>query len=561
MTASDILLWLGETSVAVSILIVLVLVLRKPFSQYFGARAAYALWLAPLMRLFLPELAILPPPEVMLAPIEWTYATASVASPAIATLEPASFNFTAFFAAAALLIWALVAIAWFSMKLETQSRFIKARLAASKAASPSVMEAARAAAANTAARKLPKIRICDDAYGPAVIGLFKPVLFLPAGFENDYSLKEQHLALAHELAHIARGDMFVQLAAFAFQAAQWPNPLVHFAMGAFRTDQEAACDAYVLALFEKDGGRAAGDYASAILKSACKGAAPAHGLSLGHPVKERLMLLKAKQSPLRLLAGAAAVAIVAAGGLAATASYGYAAESKTSVAAADKVHKIRKVKEVSTSNTVIELDDGETFDIKGVKNAAKIEVNEENGERTVRIYDKKGKLLSEKVYGPDDKSSLEEVVVVSKDGERQTIKLTPIAHRTHRMKLIGEKDGESDVLIEILGDEDINFTSKDGVHRVMSFSGDGGPGATFVGHCSSKDGEDGPALFEWRDEDGDKTEKVIKHEIICLDGDDATPEQRAEALRKVIAQMEEDAKRRDEMIAEMKKELRELEKK
>ena len=54
MTAIDLLRWLGETSLALSILILLVLIIRKPFAKLFGARAAYALWLAPAARLFGP---------------------------------------------------------------------------------------------------------------------------------------------------------------------------------------------------------------------------------------------------------------------------------------------------------------------------------------------------------------------------------------------------------------------------------------------------------------------------------------------------------------------------
>lgn len=570
MTASDILLWLGETSLAVSILIALVLVLRRPFSQYFGARAAYALWLAPVIRLFLPELSILPRPEMAkVEPVVWTYDTVAVTAASIAS--PA-FDFGAFFAAAGLLIWAIVAIAWFSMKLETQSRFIKARLAASKAASPALIDEARMAAKSAGLKKLPQIRVSEDTFGPAVIGLFRPVMFLPAVFETNYSLKERRLALAHELAHIARGDMATQLAAFAFQAAQWPNPLVHFAVNAFRTDQEAACDAYVMARCKSDE-RAAGDYASAILKSACGGAAPAYGLSLGHPVKERLMLLKSKHSPVRLLAGAAAVALISAGGLAATASYGYAAAPKDKVEVKTKTNA-GDVKTKSISKTVIELDDGESFKIDGIKNAdkaAKIEITEENNEQTVRVYDKKGKLLSEDKYGPDDELPFGMIIVKTKDGEERTIKLRPIS-TTHKVKFIGEDgDGKNvHVVIDALGDHDVNFTSTDGetflikakegnVHKQrVQVTSD--KNAYFVGDCTAEGGEGAPVLLEWKDEDGSEENKFISHEIVCLSGDDANPENRAAALRKVIAQMEENAKRQEKVIAEMRAKLDAIEK-
>jgi len=50
--------WAIETGIAVSLLIVLVLIIRRPFARIFGARAAYALWLLPFIRLIMPEVTI-----------------------------------------------------------------------------------------------------------------------------------------------------------------------------------------------------------------------------------------------------------------------------------------------------------------------------------------------------------------------------------------------------------------------------------------------------------------------------------------------------------------------
>ena len=90
--------------------------------------------------------------------------------------------------------------------------------------------------------------------GPAVIGVLKPAIFLPRKFETDFTPDEQRFALAHEIAHIARGDLAASFAALLLRAIQWPNPLVHLALKAFKTDQEAACDAYVLSRFKRHGG-------------------------------------------------------------------------------------------------------------------------------------------------------------------------------------------------------------------------------------------------------------------------------------------------------------------
>ncbi|MBI1366791.1 MAG: hypothetical protein GC153_12660 [Alphaproteobacteria bacterium] len=63
MTSPEFAGWLLDTTIAVSGLILIVLILRKPVRRRFGAQAAYLLWLAPFLRLMLPDLPVLPPPH------------------------------------------------------------------------------------------------------------------------------------------------------------------------------------------------------------------------------------------------------------------------------------------------------------------------------------------------------------------------------------------------------------------------------------------------------------------------------------------------------------------
>ena len=61
-------------------------------------------------------------------------------------------------------------------------------------------------------------------------------------FARRFTPAEQRLALAHELAHHRRGDLFADLAALLVLALHWFNPIAHRAYRAFRVDQEQACD-------------------------------------------------------------------------------------------------------------------------------------------------------------------------------------------------------------------------------------------------------------------------------------------------------------------------------
>ena len=50
--------WLLDTLLGVTLLMLLVLAVRRPVARFFGAGWAYALWLLPPMRLLLPPLPL-----------------------------------------------------------------------------------------------------------------------------------------------------------------------------------------------------------------------------------------------------------------------------------------------------------------------------------------------------------------------------------------------------------------------------------------------------------------------------------------------------------------------
>lgn len=126
--------------------------------------------------------------------------------------------------------------------------------------------------------------------GPAVIGLLRPRILLPADFAHRYSAEEQALVLAHEQEHLRRRDLPVQAVFAALRCLFWFNPLAHLAAARLRFDQELACDAAVLA--RHPGARRR--YGEALLKTelADFGLAVGCPWQSGHPLKERLTMLK-----------------------------------------------------------------------------------------------------------------------------------------------------------------------------------------------------------------------------------------------------------------------------
>ena len=93
-------------------------------------------------------------------------------------------------------------------------------------------------------------------------GLFRPVVILPAGAPR-WTGDRVGFVLAHELAHVRRGDWAVHLGAELLKCVHWFNPLVWIACARLRDESERACDDVVL-----NRGVDTGTYAKALVEIA-----------------------------------------------------------------------------------------------------------------------------------------------------------------------------------------------------------------------------------------------------------------------------------------------------
>lgn len=96
-------------------------------------------------------------------------------------------------------------------------------------------------------RRVPRVLLSAAVPGPAMTGVLRPLLLLPASFEETFDREERRLILLHEFNHVKRGDLVVNGLVVCLQALHWCNPLVWFAFRRFRADRELACDSAVLA--------------------------------------------------------------------------------------------------------------------------------------------------------------------------------------------------------------------------------------------------------------------------------------------------------------------------
>jgi beta-lactamase regulating signal transducer with metallopeptidase domain len=112
-------------------------------------------------------------------------------------------------------------------------------------------EALQAVLAETAAglglrSKLPRLRLTDTAQGPALCGLFRPVILLPRGLSEQIEAESLRQVLRHELIHLQRWDLAWNLLQVCVQIAWWWHPLVWFANARIRSLREAAVDEAVM---------------------------------------------------------------------------------------------------------------------------------------------------------------------------------------------------------------------------------------------------------------------------------------------------------------------------
>ena len=94
----------------------------------------------------------------------------------------------------------------------------------------------------TAVRLRGNIKLSEHIGTPFVLGIFRPTVYLPFSVEES----DAEYIIAHEKAHIRRGDHLIKPAAFLLLAVYWFHPLMWAAYILLCRDIELACDERVI---------------------------------------------------------------------------------------------------------------------------------------------------------------------------------------------------------------------------------------------------------------------------------------------------------------------------
>ncbi|MBC8104900.1 MAG: hypothetical protein H7Z41_20185 [Cytophagales bacterium] len=98
-------------------------------------------------------------------------------------------------------------------------------------------------------RPAPRIVVSDQIPSPFIVGLLRPVIVLPT---STLSLPEIRMALAHELAHLGRGDLWLSLVPSLAEAIFFFLPVARWSARECALCREEACDSAAVAYLGTD---------------------------------------------------------------------------------------------------------------------------------------------------------------------------------------------------------------------------------------------------------------------------------------------------------------------
>lgn len=111
-------------------------------------------------------------------------------------------------------------------------------------------------------RRLPRLIEVPSLHSPALYGIVRPVLLIPAGLMDHFDPRQRRFVLLHELVHLKSHDVLIGTIAWVLNAIHWFNPVLWYAATRFRADREVACDARVLQITDRT---SAAEYGQTIL--------------------------------------------------------------------------------------------------------------------------------------------------------------------------------------------------------------------------------------------------------------------------------------------------------
>jgi len=130
--------------------------------------------------------------------------------------------------------------------------FVRGLIAQSRPANERSLDILNQGRSQIGIRQNIELRLSGNTLSPAVCGLFKPIIIIPAALLKKLSREKLKAVLIHELAHIKRGDAWVNMLQTILQIVYFYNPLLWIANAMVRRAREQAVDEMVLVTFRSE---------------------------------------------------------------------------------------------------------------------------------------------------------------------------------------------------------------------------------------------------------------------------------------------------------------------
>ncbi len=254
----------GVSMLAQSLALVLIVALvDTAFRRRLRPALRHALWLLVLAKLLLPPALTLPtglaywirasPPIRAVAPEVQNLANDAAGQgqaglnaiptplPAPANPHPTVLSHTVNWSQITVGIWAAGCLGLASL-IAVRSRRIARLVAGSVPAGPELNAILEQAAFEVGVRNMPALRLTDACHSPAVHGYLRPTVLIPAAMARALEPEVLRGILLHELVHLRRHDLWVQLLQLVVQVLWWWNPVAWIVSSRLRALRELAVD-------------------------------------------------------------------------------------------------------------------------------------------------------------------------------------------------------------------------------------------------------------------------------------------------------------------------------
>lgn len=225
----------------------------------------------------------------------------------LATIAP--YAAAAYLLSVALMLTRLVAALWGGRRL---------RLGSTAVEDECVLALVRGCAQEAGLRVPPVIACCQRISVPVVLGVVRPLILLPAALLTGLTPDQLRAVVAHELAHIRRYDLLLNLLQRVVEALLFFHPAVWYLSRRMTIERENCCDDLVVSI-----GWDRARYADALIRMAelcterrgAPGAAQFAALAAGgdrpSQLKRRVLRILGEESPPLRLTGRGLVLLVA----------------------------------------------------------------------------------------------------------------------------------------------------------------------------------------------------------------------------------------------------------